>query len=277
MKYCYNKVQKQQWLEAVKLITNKGGDRVCYLHFKDSDFWENRLKRGIVVPSKKLPKNYHYEDGTNLVGPMQPLELSKFTNDSQSTDHNYSAENSSNKVIKDLMDQVAQLRTQVSKDSRTKRILKQNNADLRRNLGTYKHKYNSIVSGKSLPKKTKNTVATEKLMNSTYNFSKTQIGMILSEKERKRGRNWSKQDFRFAGKMIQLKGKTVTILNKEKILPTPSLKCFLRKFSWIHSLPDVPIKPVVVYCELSKYQISTQSRVGNGMSSEELAIFVHHI
>ena len=255
MKYCYYKVQRQQWLEAVKLITNKGGDRVCYLHFKDSDFWENRLKRGIVVPSKKLPKNYHYEDGTNLVGPMQPLELSKFTNDSQSTDHNYSAENSSNKIIKDLMDQVGQLRTQVSKDSRTKRILKQNNADLRRNLGTYKHKYNSIVSGKSLPKKTKNIVATDKLMNSTYNFSKTQIGMILSEKERKRGRNWSKQDFRFAGKMIQLKGKTVTILNKEKILPTPSLKCFLRKFSWIHSLPDVPIKPVVVYCELSKYSI----------------------
>ena len=38
------------------------------------------------MPSKKLPKNYHYEDGTNLVGPMQPLEINKFTNEIQSNE-----------------------------------------------------------------------------------------------------------------------------------------------------------------------------------------------
>ena len=253
MKYCYYIVQKQQWLEAVKLITNKGGDRVCILHFKDSDFWENRLKRGIVVPSKNLPNNYHYEDGTTLVGPMQPLELNKFTNESQSSDHNYSAENSSNKVNKGLMDEILQLRSQVSNDSKEKQKLKQEKADLRRKVGTYKNKYESILSGKSLPKKTQNTVAANKLMNSTYKFSKTQIGMILSEKERKRGRNWSKEDFRMVGKMVQLKGKTIALLNKEKILPTASLGCFQKKFSWIHSLPGVPIGPVVEYFKLRKH------------------------
>ena len=254
MKYCYLYiVQRQQWLGAVKLFTNKGGDRVCILHFQDSDFLGSRLKRGTVVPSKNLPNNYHYEDGTTLVGPMQPLELNKFTNESQSSDHNYSVENSSNKVIKGLMDEILQLRSQVSNDSKEKQKLKQGQADLRRKVGTYKNKYESILSGKSLPKKTQNTVAANKLMNSTYKFSKTQIGMILSEKERKRGRNWSKEDFRMIGKMIQLKGKTVALLNKEKMLPTASLGCFQKKFSWIHSLPGVPIGPVVEYFKLRKY------------------------
>ena len=244
--------QKQKWLHAVKLFTSKPGDKVCDLHFKESDFWGTRLKRCIAVPSKNLPEKY--EDGTNLVGPMQALE--KFQNGNPSSDHSYSVQNSSNKVITELMNEVAQLRNQVSKDSNEKRELKRERADLRRKVGTYRSKYQNILSGKSLPKKTQNSVTSSKLLNSTYNFSKTQISMILSEKERKRGRNWSKEDFRFAGKMIQLKGKTVTILNKEKILPSPSLNCFQRKFSWINSFPGEPIGPVVEYLRLSKYRIN---------------------
>jgi hypothetical protein len=247
--------QRQKWLGAVKLFTNKPSDKVCYLHFQESDFWGMRLKRCIVVPSKNLPEKYYYEDGTSLVGPMPALE--KFQNGNPSSDHSYSVQNSSNKVITELMNEVAHLRNQVSKDSRKKCQLKRENADLRRKVGTYRSKYKNILSGKSLPKKTQNSVASSKLLNSTYNFSKTQISMILSEKERKQGRDWSKEDFRFAGKMIQLKGKTVTVLNKEKILPSPSLNCFQKKFSWINSFPGEPIGPVVEYFRLRKYRINT--------------------
>ena len=231
-------------------MTSKAGDKVCFLHFKEEDYWGSRLKRCIVVPSKNLPKKYHYDDGLSLVGPMNLLEFP----DVQSSDHNYSVESNTDKVIKELREEISNLRIEKLKDSNTIKSLKRTIADLRRKVGTFRVKYQKILTGESLPQKTQNSIVSNKLLNSTsFTFSKPQISMILSKKKRVQGRDWTKQDWRMAGKMIHLKGKTVEIMRKEGILPTPSLPAFLHKFKWIHSIPGCPIKTVVGYLHIRKH------------------------
>ena len=73
--YPSNAKQKELWLQAFKLDHCKTSDKVCDLHFKQSDFGKRQLNYG-VVPSQNLPQEF--DGGTKLVGTLIPiLEVTK--------------------------------------------------------------------------------------------------------------------------------------------------------------------------------------------------------
>ena len=65
--YPSNAKQKELWLQAFKLDHCKPSDKVCDLHFKESDIGKRHLNYG-VVPSQNLPQEF--DGGTKLVGPL---------------------------------------------------------------------------------------------------------------------------------------------------------------------------------------------------------------
>ena len=49
-----NLLIKEKWKDALGISELRPGDKICYLHFKDSDFQGRGLKRCGVLPSLKL-------------------------------------------------------------------------------------------------------------------------------------------------------------------------------------------------------------------------------
>ena len=53
-KFPSNPVVKKKWKDALGLAEVRSGDKICYLHFKDTDFQGRGLKRCGVLPSLNI-------------------------------------------------------------------------------------------------------------------------------------------------------------------------------------------------------------------------------
>ena len=213
-------------------------DRVCHLHFKDTDFFPGgvRLKRNIVVPSQNIPDRFK-------VGPMIPMEV-----ECSNEEHNYSIASNSNPMIVQLRQEISELRAEKLIHLAEIKVLSRKNADLSRKVGYYKTKYESMLSG-NFCKKTINAVVSKKL--SQKNYTKGQIGMMLSDKKRLQSRQWCRQDYKFAAKVCQLSPKALDLVRKLGLVHLPASNTIQKRYSWIHSIPGY-LKPIVCYYKLSK-------------------------
>ena len=66
-------------------------------------------------------------------------------------------------------------------------------------------------------------------------FSKEQIDIFCSEKERSQAKEYGRADLRFAMEVKQCSPKALAIIRKK--LPLPTNKTLIRKYGWVHSIP----------------------------------------
>ena len=161
------------------------------------------------------------------------------------TDHGYAVIHTNQPNLQILLDKISKLETTLSKSESEVKRLNKLNGTLKTRVCFYKQKYEGVASGKLLPKKTQNSIVSNKLSGK---YSKAQISVMLSDKERKKGSEYSKEDFRFALHMSQKQsgGSALEFVRKSGKLQLPALNTTRRKFSWIHSIPG-ELKPIVHY------------------------------
>ena len=236
-----NPVVKEKWRDALGLAEIRSGDKICYLHFKDTDFQGRGLKRCGVLPSLNIDivEQLNYNADTNSQA-EQELEDNNNNNgiltvNDNVTDHGYAVIHNNQPNLQSLLDKISNLETALCKSKSEVKRLNKLNGTLKTRVGFYRQKYEAIVSGKLLPKKTQRSIVINKLSGK---YSKAQISVMLSDKERKKGSEYSKEDFRFALHMSQKQsgGSALEFLRKSGKLQLPALNTTRRKFSWIHSL-----------------------------------------
>ena len=252
-----NPVVKEKWKDALGLSEVRSGDKVCYLHFKDTDFQGRGLKRCGVIPSMNIDIVEQLNNNADINPPM-PNDNNNNNGNEIVTDHGYAVNHTNQQNLQMLLDKISKLETALCKSESEVKRLKKLNGTLKTRVGFYRQKYVEIASGKLLPKKTQNSIVSNKLSGK---YSKAQISVMLSDKKRQQGSEYSKADFRFALHMSQKQsgGSALEFLRKSGKLQLPALNTTRRKFSWIHSIPG-ELKPIVHFIKAGKKIRKTQQQ-----------------
>ena len=173
--------------------------------------------------------------GSKIVGPLEPIPepinvdqpISEPINILQ--EHDYGG--NSNPLVSNLLIEIHSLKSEHVKYDQVIKDLKSQIATLNRKLCMYQLKYDRVIKG-HFPKKAADAVMRHKLKN---RFSKEQIDIFCSEKERSQAKEYGRADLRFAMEVKQCSPKALAIIRKK--LPLPTNKTLIRKYGWVHSIP----------------------------------------
>lgn len=121
--------------------------------------------------------------------------------------------------------------------------LKAQNVTLTKKVEALEKELQSIKEGK-IPRKDKIELFDKIVTNKQFGFTKAQIDILVSEKERKRSNLWSDSDF---SKAMKVRCISIGALKTaKKLVPLPSSSLLQRKFAHLHVTKGY-IRPVLQY------------------------------
>ena len=150
------------------------------MHFKDTDFQGLGLKRCSVLPSLNIDIVEQLNNNSDI-NPQMSNDNNNNHGNEIVTDHGYAVIHTNQPNLQILLDKISKLETTLSKSESEVKRLNKLNGTLKTRVCFYKQKYEGVASGKLLPKKTQNSIVSNKLSGK---YSKAQISVMLSDKKK---------------------------------------------------------------------------------------------